>query len=122
MYKRQVRQWTAQYGEETAEALAGSSISRPPLYARVNTLKTSADALAALLREKGVQAEKHPWLENCLILSKTGSIEAIPAYRNGLFYIQDLSSQLCVQALSARPGDTVLDICAAPGSKSFTAA
>ena len=117
-----VGQWTAQYGEENAEGLAESSVSRPPLYARVNTLKTSADALAALLREQGVQAEKHPWLENCLILSKTGSIEAIPAYRDGLFYIQDLSSQLCAQALSARPGDTVLDICAAPGSKSFTAA
>lgn len=117
-----VRQWTKQYGRETAERLAESSLSRPPLYARVNTLKISADALLASLWEQGVQAEKHPWLENCLTLSKTGSIESLPAYRDGLFYIQDLSSQLCTHVLSARPGDTVLDICAAPGSKSFTAA
>ena len=117
-----VRQWRTQYGAAEAEKIADSTLSRPPLYARVNTLKATADELIAALCADDVQAQKHPWLENCLLLSNTGSIDALKAYRDGLFYIQDLSSQLCAYTLGARPGDTVLDICAAPGSKSFTAA
>lgn len=117
-----IRQWTEQYGSGTAEALAKAALSRPPLYVRANTLKTTADELAASLALQGVKAEKCASLENCLMLSGTGSIDRLPAYGDGLFYVQDFSSQMCVRALAPRPGDTVLDICAAPGSKSFTAA
>ena len=117
-----IKQWRTQYGAKEAEHLAKATLSRPPLYARVNTLKTSADALIETLRAEGVQAQKHQWLDNCLILSQTGSIDALKAYHDGLFYIQDLSSQVCAYTLGAKPGDTVLDICAAPGSKSFTTA
>lgn len=117
-----IKQWRTQYGAKEAEQMAAATLERPPLYARVNTLKTTADVLIALLKQEGVSATAHPWLENCLMLTNTGSIDALKAYRDGLFYIQDLSSQLCARMLGAKPGDTVLDICAAPGSKSFTAA
>ena len=60
--------------------------------------------------------------ENCLRVSGTGDVTALPAFQEGLFHVQDKSSQLCVKALDARPGMRVLDICAAPGGKSFTAA
>lgn len=115
-------QWQSQYGEETAAKLAEASLGRPPLSIRVNTLKTDADSLAAALERQGVRVRRHPWLENCLELEGSGSIDGLPQYREGLFHVQDVSSQLSALALGARPGERVLDVCAAPGSKSFVAA
>lgn len=113
---------TRQYGESRAEGYARASLGRPPLYVRVNTLKTTPDKLIGWLEARGIAARRHEWLENCLLLEDTGSIDRIPQYRQGLFHVQDISSQLAVAALSPRPGGVMLDICSAPGSKSFTAA
>lgn len=114
--------WSEQYGMETAVALAKASLQRPPLSVRVNTLKTTADKLIVYLKNRGVDAKKHPSIDNCLLIENSGSIDQLPQYKQGLFYVQDVASQLCVQALGAIKGETVLDICAAPGSKSFTIA
>lgn len=56
----------------------------------------------------------------CITLRGTAAVEELEAFREGLFHIQDKSSQLCAWALDPQPGDRVLDLCAAPGSKSFT--
>lgn len=92
------------------------------LFARVNTCRISAQALCARLREEEVEAEVFPKFENCVLLHHTGSLEAVKAFQEGLFHIQDLSSQVCVSALDVRPGMRVLDCCAAPGGKAFTLA
>ena len=63
-----------------------------------------------------------PDLPGCIALEQTASIERLSAFQEGLLHIQDKSSQLCAAALGAKPGERVLDCCAAPGSKSFTAA
>ncbi len=117
-----LKQWAEQYGIETAIELAKSSLDRPPLTIRVNTLKTTSEKLIGYLENRGVQAQKHEYLENCLIINQSGSINKLPQYRQGLFYVQDVSSQLCAKAVDAKPGDIVIDMCAAPGSKSFTIA
>lgn len=115
-------QWESQYNLETAIELAASSLERPPLTVRVNTLKTTAEKLIGYLENRGVKATAHRYLENCLLLEDTGSIEKSPQYRQGLFYVQDAASQLCVKALNPSAGQVVLDICSAPGSKAFTMA
>lgn len=117
-----LKQWETQYSRADAEAMAKAALERPPLYARVNPLKTDADTLCEVLARQGVTAQKHEWIENCVVLSDTGSLLRLDAFRDGWFHIQDAASQLCAQALGAQPGDTVLDVCAAPGSKSFTIA
>lgn len=114
--------WRDQYGMETAVRLAASSVEPPPLYIRVNTLKISADALIRRLREHGMEVQPQGALPNCLILHGAGSLEQCPEFREGLFYVQDFASQLCAAALDAQPGQLVYDLCAAPGSKSFTIA
>ncbi len=114
--------WEEQYGLETAIGLAEASLGRPPLSVRVNSLKTRPEELVEILEGQGVRAERHPWLESCLLLRETGGIDRLPAFREGLFHVQDLASQLCAQALAARPGERVFDLCSAPGSKSFTLA
>ena len=107
--------------DETAKLLAANN-TRPPITAMVNTVKTSSQALLEKLKEERVEAEEHPWLPDCLILSKTGDLERLSAFQEGLFYIQDPASRLAVQAAEVKPGMRVLDCCAAPGGKSFAAA
>ena len=117
-----VKEFLLTLGEgETAKLLSANN-TRPPITAMVNTLKTTPEKLAEALREEGAEAQFHPWLENCLVLSKTGDLERLSAFREGLFYIQDPASRLAVQAAGAEPGMRVLDCCAAPGGKSFAAA
>lgn len=117
-----VKEFLLTLGEgETAKLLAANN-TRPPITAMVNTLKTTPEELMEELRLEGVEAQPHPWLEKCLILSKTGDLERRKAFQEGLFYIQDPASRLAVQAAGAKPGMQVLDCCAAPGGKSFAAA
>ena len=107
--------------EETARFLEANN-AQPPITAQVNTTKTSADALTQRLEEAGVSVQPHPWLPDCLILSKTGNLEGLSAFQEGLFYIQDPASRLTVMAADPKPGMQVLDACAAPGGKTFASA
>lgn len=108
-----------QYGEETEEILASFS-KAPGLSLRVNTLKISREELAARLAAKGCVPQP---LENVpfgLSLSE-GSPRDI-GLEEGLCFVQDEASQISTAVLAADPGDTVIDMCACPGSKSFGAA
>ena len=117
-----VREFLTSMGaEETARLLAANN-GRAPITALVNTTKTTVEGLAEALAEEGVTAQPHPWLADCLILSKTGNLERLTAFQKGLFYIQDPASKLAALALDSRPGMRVLDCCAAPGGKSFACA
>ena len=105
----------------TAEYLQANN-SQPPITAMVNTTKATTQQVAQLLAEQGVEVTSHPWLEDCLILNKTGNMERLDAYQQGRFYVQDPASRLMALASGAAPGMRVLDVCAAPGGKSFAAA
>ena len=107
--------------EGTAEYLQANN-SQPPITAMVNTTRATTQQVAQLLAEPGVEVTSHPWLKGCLILNKTGNLERLDAYQQGLFYVQDPASRLMALASGAAPGMRVLDVCAAPGGKSFAAA
>lgn len=109
-------------GPEGAKALLRADNEQPPTAAQVNTLKTTPEKLAEGLREAGVEAQPHPWLPGCLLLTGTGDLERLDAFRRGDFYVQDAASRLAVMAADPRPGSRVLDCCAAPGGKSIAAA
>lgn len=110
------------YSRETALSLAEACLGRPPLHARVNTLRCTQEEAAALLESEGVMVAVHPLLPGCLTLEDTGSIGKLKAFREGMVSIQDSASQLCAWAVGAQKGERVFDLCAAPGSKSFTVA
>ncbi len=109
-------------GREGTAAFLQADNSQPPITAMVNTQKADARQAAELLLEEGVETVPHPWLEDCLILSRSGNLEELESFRRGLFYVQDPASRLAVLALDPEPGMKVLDTCAAPGGKSFAAA
>ena len=110
------------HGEDTTRRFLADSLGRPPVAVRVNTIRTDPPTLAARLEEEGVKATPHPQLPECLLLESTRAIAELPSFREGLFHVQDISSQLCVATLGLEPGMRVLDTCAAPGGKTFTAA
>lgn len=120
--ERLAKLWIDSYGEENAEKLLCSLCGRPKICARVNTLKTDKASLISELSSESVKVSEVPFLENAVILSGTGSVERLSAYKSGKFHIQDLSSQICVDFLCPKQREIMLDICAAPGGKSFTAA
>ncbi len=117
-----VRLFIKRFGAIKTKAILEKTVGTPPLYARVNTTKTTAAQLVALLGQEGVEAAVHEAIPDCISLHHTGDLEQLSAFKDGLFHIQDGASQLCALVLGAKPGMTVLDLCAAPGGKSFTVA
>lgn len=110
------------YGEEYTEEILKSLFGRPPVTAAVNTLKTTAQELIDSLSQQGVKAQPSELAKNSLELFDTGSIEELEAFKQGLFYIQDEASQLAIELLNPQSCDTVVDVCSAPGGKSFKSA
>ncbi len=109
-------------GKDRMEAMLKANNEVPPTVVQVNTLRTSAQELTAMLEAEGVEVQPHGWLENCLVLTGTGSLEQLPSFQKGLFYVQDAAAKLSVLCAQIQPGQRVLDCCAAPGGKSFAAA
>lgn len=114
--------WAKDYGMERCEGILAAAVNRPPMYLRVNSQKNTPEMLAEALRKKGMEVRVREDIGNCLEAEKTGEIDYPVLYKRGHFIVQDISSQLCVQALEAKPGMRCLDVCAAPGGKSFTLA
>ena len=95
----------------------------PETVVQVNTLKTNTVLLQKLLEEQGVSTRLHSWMKDCLVLAGTGNLEHLPAFREGLFYVQDPASRLSVLCAKLPKAEiNVLDCCSAPGGKSFAAA
>ena len=110
------------FGIEQTEALLSAMNTPPPLTLRVNTLRISRDELIARLAEHGIGAEKTKFAPYGVKLLTNQSYGELEALFGGLFFVQDEASQVAVAALDAKKGDTLLDICSCPGSKSFGAA
>ncbi len=111
---------TRQYGEEKAEEILAAFDNVPALTVRANNLKTSRDDLLATLLEKGLDASPTKNSPNGIRIEGASLSEI--GLDKGLCFVQDEASQIASLVLGAKKGDTVYDICACPGSKSFGAA
>ncbi|MCL2518655.1 MAG: 16S rRNA (cytosine(967)-C(5))-methyltransferase RsmB [Oscillospiraceae bacterium] len=100
------RMWTEQYGAETAEKLLESVNTTPDITLRVNTLKITRDEI------KGTKTKLSPF---------GIKVFSLPEF-DGSFFIQDEASQICCIMSGAKEGETVIDVCASPGGKSFSCA
>lgn len=101
--------------EEVGEAAAGLA-HRAPIAIRANTCRTTVEELQRALADAGVQTERgsvHPGS----LLVDDGPPSNLPGFTEGMFTVQDQASGFVVEALALRPGDQVLDVCAAPGGK-----
>lgn len=110
--------WRRDYGAPLAERLLTAMAERAETYIRVNTVKTTAAQLLTMLPAGTAETA----VENALCLHGAGDPTALPGFSEGLFHVQDLSSQLLCALVNPQPGESVADVCAAPGGKSFTLA
>ena len=117
-----VRRLLALLGREEAEAFLAADNAPAPITVQVNPLRTTAQALLERLEAEGVSARMHPWVPDCLELTGTGDLTALPAFREGDFLVQDPAARLVSAVADIQSGERVLDVCAAPGGKSFSAA
>lgn len=112
-----VERWIEQLGVPEAEELAASMSEQAPLTIRVNTLKTTREALMAEFAAAGIAGEPTSWAPHGVRIASKATVTALPGFSEGLFTVQDESSQLAALFLDPQPGERVLDACAAPGGK-----
>ena len=117
-----VRAYMDALGEEETTQLLVANNSQPATTVMVNTIRTNEERLTERLTAERAEVQSHPWLDNCLYLSRTGDLEQLTPFQDGMFYVQDPASRLAIMASGVKPGMKVLDCCAAPGGKSFAAA
>ncbi len=111
-----VARWLDRHGFDAAESWALFDNGPAALTLRVNTLRTSREALAASLAAHGVVTEPTRFAPHGLVVL-SGNPLLTPLATTGLFLVQDESSQLVALLTAAAPGERVLDACASPGGK-----
>ena len=113
--------WQSRWGREKAVQLMEWNNLPPLTFARVNTLKTDPGKLIERWREEGVSYDffRRDWTgENAaFVLKEHPPLASLPSFRDGWFYVQDPSTLAAPRELAAQPGESVLDLCAAPGGK-----
>ena len=117
-----VKKLVSLLGVEEAEQFLRIDNEASPISVQVNPLRTNEKALVDELRGEGISVTPHPWVSGCLELSGTGDLTTLSAFYNGRFTVQDAAAHLIVCAADFARGQRVLDVCAAPGGKSFAAA
>ncbi len=111
-----VDNWVYEYGKEQTRKICFASNRRPSVYLRPNPLKTTAGELAEKLKAADVECEIEP--ESQMIkLTGPKAITSLPGFDEGLFVVQDLAASQVVRVLKPKPGWMILDLCAAPGTK-----
>ena len=110
--------WLDEMGLSETEALCQWFNQPPAIDLRVNTHRSSLDAVLALLEASDIAAHPIEDVPGALRLERNvGNVTQLPGYREGLWMVQDCSAQQVAQLLDPQPGETIVDCCAAPGGK-----
>jgi len=105
-------------GRNEAIAFLQGSMNPPPTYLRVNTLKSTEEAIVQKLDVAGVKLEKASPLKFTYKVCETKQpLNSLSSYKEGLFYVQDKASCFATEAADPKEGSIVFDVCAAPGAK-----
>ena len=114
-----VDKWITDYGKEQTEEILKGFLTAEELCIRVNLAKTSREELAERLKKQGISIRICDSIDSACYISDYDSLAAIPEFNEGLFYVQDYSSQMVPFMAGVRAGQQVIDVCAAPGGKAL---
>ncbi|SCZ76721.1 16S rRNA (cytosine(967)-C(5))-methyltransferase RsmB [Pseudobutyrivibrio xylanivorans] len=114
-----VDKWTADYGKEKTEEILAGFLTPEELCIRVNLNKISREDLAERLKGQGISIRICDTVDSACYISDYDSLTAIPEFNEGLFYVQDYSSQMVPFMAQVAAGQQVIDVCAAPGGKAL---
>lgn len=117
-----IKYWLEEMSFDEAEKVCSSFAMPPRISVCVNTVKTDKKTLKNKFFEEGIAVDSDSLLDNSLYIYRTNNISESRCYKEGLFHIMDESSMLAVKALAPEPYSVVVDVCSAPGGKSFAIA
>ena len=112
-----IQRWIKRYGMNEAGALANAMNQRPPTTVRVNSLKTTREALEARLLKQKISSRPTRYAPDGLLLEDAPPLVSLDAFREGFLTAQDEASILVSHLVDPQPGETVADVCSAPGTK-----
>lgn len=113
---------THQYGKKTAKKIGAAFLERGgETTLHIQTDRISVEEYGNLLEEKGISFRKGYYMPDALAVTGVNDVRTLPGYEEGLFFVQDESSMLSALCAGIRPGDTVVDLCSAPGGKALHA-
>ncbi|HES76858.1 MAG TPA: RsmB/NOP family class I SAM-dependent RNA methyltransferase [bacterium] len=107
------------YSEEQLLALCTAMNQPAPVDIRVNTLKAERGDIQHMLNDLGLATELTPYAPNGLRRHDRRPLFSLPAFKEGLFEVQDEASQLVGHLVAPKPGERVLDLCAGAGGKTL---
>lgn len=114
-----LQNWLAQFGFETVEKICKAMEKESKTCIRCNLSRATKEKTIEKLREQNVTVKEVPYLDYALEISDYNYLQALNAFKEGLFQVQDVSSMLVAEAAAPRWGDYCIDVCAAPGGKSL---
>jgi 16S rRNA (cytosine967-C5)-methyltransferase len=118
-----IKEWLNRYGESDTVELLDANNRRPNLNIRINKLRINILDVTNELSRKGIEFFIHPHSEESLTITSRGiDISSLEIFREGKITVQDTSAYLATKLASVKPGQRILDLCSAPGGKSFSLA
>ncbi len=114
-----IEKFISQFGYEKTKEICIANTLAPKICICINTNKTTKQRLKDILEKEGMQVQDGKISKNSLYITKTKNIANSKAFKDGLFHIMDESSMLSIDILNPKENDTIIDVCSAPGGKSF---
>lgn len=119
-----IEQWLSDYGRERTEGMCRAFLTEAPITVRANLSRITPEELKERWSAEGVLAEplkeeRYPGLSYAFALSGFDYLNGLKSFREGLFYVQDISSMMVAEYAAPKAGDICIDVCGAPGGKSL---
>lgn len=114
-----LKKWLEEFDYKTVEKICESMEKESRTCIRCNLSKASRETIEEKLRAQNITVKKVPYLDYALEISDYNYLQAIQAFKDGLFQVQDVSSMLVAEIAAPKWGDYCIDVCAAPGGKSL---
>lgn len=113
------KRWLKNWGKHRTESVLCAFDKTPLLYVRGNTVKITNEALAKEFDRVGIEYQVLKNFPSVFLITQSNDFLFSYFLKNGLIYIQSLSSMIPAYVIEAEPKDCILDMCAAPGSKTM---
>lgn len=111
--------WQKSFNEDVIENMLADFQQEKPITVRCCLNRVTPEELKHIFVQEGVTAEPHPYLPYAFCISGFDHLESLESFQEGLFMVQDVSSMLVGELAGPRPGEKVIDVCAAPGGKAL---
>jgi len=117
-----VKRWVKRFGERDAFHLMQADNQHPSYFIRVNNIKTHTENFVLRMTKSDIAFEESDWLPGYFKIEQLHDIREKGWFEKGLCQVQDIAAGFAPWVLDPQPGETVYDLCAAPGTKTIVMA